>query len=81
MNNNSNSQASGGLGFTGALTILFIALKLTKVIPWSWRWILSPIWISAGLVVVIVGIAFLIAFISVTAEERRTGIKSYRGKR
>ena len=33
---------SGGIGFTGLLTIAFIVLKLTKVINWSWFWVLSP---------------------------------------
>lgn len=42
----SSSSSSGGIGFTGALTILFIALKLTGVINWSWVWVLSPLWIS-----------------------------------
>lgn len=28
------------------LTVLFIALKLCKVINWSWIWVLSPLWIS-----------------------------------
>lgn len=32
------------IGFMGLLTILFIALKLTGVIAWSWWWVLSPIW-------------------------------------
>lgn len=34
------------------LTILFIALKLTKVIDWSWWWVLAPIWITVCLAVV-----------------------------
>jgi len=38
--------SSGGIGFTGLLTIVFIILKLTHVIAWSWWWVLSPIWIS-----------------------------------
>jgi len=42
-----SSSSSGGIGFTGALTILFIALKLTGVIDWSWLWVFSPLWISA----------------------------------
>jgi len=42
-----------GLGFAEALTILFIALKLTGVIAWSWLWVLSPLWISAAIVIVI----------------------------
>lgn len=35
-----------------ALAVLFIALKLTGVIKWSWLWVLSPIW--ADLLVMII---------------------------
>lgn len=57
----SSSSSSGGLGFTGALTIVFIVLKLTGVIGWSWWWVLSPIWISTILVAVILLIILGIA--------------------
>lgn len=50
----SNSSSSGGIGFVGLLTILFIGLKLTGFIEWSWMWVLSPIWISVLLVVVLI---------------------------
>lgn len=46
-------RVRGGIGFTGLLTIAFIVLKLTKVISWSWLWVLSPLWISAALWVVL----------------------------
>jgi hypothetical protein len=39
-------KSSGGIGFCGVLTVLFIALKLTGFIHWSWLWVLSPLWIS-----------------------------------
>lgn len=42
-----SSKASGGIGFVGVLTVVFIVLKLVGVINWSWVWVLSPIWISA----------------------------------
>lgn len=61
---NTSSSSSAGIGFTGALTILFIALKLTGVIDWSWLWVLSPLWISFALgvtVLLIIGICVLIA--------------------
>lgn len=45
-----NSNAGGGIGFAGLLTILFIGLKLTGYITWSWWWVLSPLWISFLLV-------------------------------
>ena len=34
------------LGFSEALTILFVALKLCGVIDWPWLWVVSPIWIT-----------------------------------
>lgn len=43
----------GEISFTSLLTILFIGLKLGKVIDWSWWWVLSPLWISLGIGVVI----------------------------
>lgn len=48
---------SSGIGFSGLLTILFIALKLTGFINWSWLWVLSPLWIPFLVVFVIILIA------------------------
>lgn len=56
-----NISTNGGIGFLGALTILFIALKLTHVIDWSWRWVLSPIWIPIVAVLGIIAIAAIVA--------------------
>ncbi len=56
MSNNSN----GGIGFGGLLTIVFITLKLTGYIDWSWWWVLSPIWIGFLVVLVIIAIALAI---------------------
>jgi len=47
---NNTSNKSGGIGFVGLLTIVFITLKLCGVINWTWLWVLSPIWISIALV-------------------------------
>ena len=51
-----SSTASGGVGFFGLLTIVFIALKLMGYITWSWLWVLSPLWLSfvVGLVLVLI---------------------------
>ncbi len=35
---------TGGISFLGLLTIVFITLKLTNVITWSWWWVLLPLW-------------------------------------
>ena len=46
----SEKQSSGGIGFLGLLTLVFIVLRLLEVIYWSWWWVLAPIWIPIGLV-------------------------------
>lgn len=58
-----NTTASSGMGFTGWLTILFIGLKLTNVIAWSWIWVLSPIWISISILLLIVALFLIITVI------------------
>jgi hypothetical protein len=52
------------LGLT--LTIIFVVLKLTNVISWSWVWVLSPLWISA----IIVGLALLFATVVLALVNR-----------
>lgn len=34
------------IGFLGLLTLVFIVLKLTHYIDWSWLWVLSPLWLG-----------------------------------
>ena len=55
------TEARVSLGFVEALTILLVALKLCGVIAWSWLWVLSPLWISAGIVVTIGLVVFLLS--------------------
>ena len=49
----SDSSSSGGIGFCGLLTIVFVTLKLIGYIHWSWVWVLAPLWISGALIAVI----------------------------
>jgi hypothetical protein len=65
MSNTASSSSSSGIGFTGLLTILFIALKLLGKISWSWWWVLSPMWISGLIGLAIVG---LIIFLSLVLD-------------
>ena len=48
-----SSSSSGGIGFCGLLTVVFITLKLLGKITWSWWWVLSPLWIGVGMVIII----------------------------
>ena len=47
----STKTNSGGIGFLGLLTILFIGLKLTGNIAWSWWWVLAPTWVPIALII------------------------------
>jgi len=55
---NNSQTSSGGIGFIGLLIILFIGLKLTHYIDWSWWWVLAPLWIpfAVGFVVIILSL-------------------------
>jgi hypothetical protein len=46
----SKDAQSYGLNFCEVLTLVFIVLKLCKVIDWSWWWVLSPVWIPLAIV-------------------------------
>lgn len=48
-----NNTSSGGIGFCGLLTVLFIGLKLTDYIDWSWWLVLSPMWLPIVVVLVV----------------------------
>jgi len=68
-----NDTSTGGIGFAGALTIVFIGLKLANIITWSWLWVLSPLWISflLGIIILgIIGVGFLFFYIS--EEKKKT---------
>ena len=56
-----DNKSTGGIGFCGLLTILFIALKLLKIINWSWVWVLAPLWIPTIIVIIVLLIIFIIS--------------------
>lgn len=51
-------STSNGIGLPGVLFVVFLVLKLTGNIDWSWWWVTSPIWIP-----LIVGISILLTLI------------------
>lgn len=64
-----DTKSSSGIGFFGILTIVFIILKLTGHIAWSWWWVLAPLWMPAALFLVLAGVALAI------------GLKAEKGQR
>lgn len=61
-----NYKTGSGLSFLSVLTLIFITLKLTGVINWSWWWILSPIWISISLAIIV--FIIILSVLAITKE-------------
>lgn len=81
-NKNTRKSAGGGMGLPTLLLIIFLILKLTHVIDWSWLWVLSPLWIAASLGVLfflIIGFVLLAAVIGIASGNSQmiVGIKSW----
>lgn len=66
-----SNGSSGGIGFTGLLTIVFITLKLIGKINWSWVWVLSPLWIGLAIVLLALLIMVIIAAIASAFSDKR----------
>lgn len=66
-----STSSSSGIGFFGLLAILFIALKLTGVINWSWWWVVSPLWGGLALWLAIIAIIFVVALIATARNDRK----------
>ena len=59
MEKNNINISTGGVSFSGLLTILFVGLKLAHVINWSWWWVLSPLWMEAALLIIVICVVML----------------------
>ena len=66
-----NSTNTGGVSFLGLLTLLFIGLKLTEYINWSWIWVLSPLWIPMGIALLVLSVGILIVGLNKTIIKDR----------
>ena len=63
MSDNNSTATGGGISFCGLLFIVFLILKLTHVIDWSWWWVTAPLWGGFALALAIFLIFALIALI------------------
>lgn len=57
-------------GLASMLTVLFVGLKLTGHIDWSWWWVLCPLWIVTALFVAVLAFCGVIAGAAVLLEGR-----------
>ena len=63
MDNAKSSITFGGTSFLNLLFLVFLVLKLTKVINWSWWWVTAPLWIPVSIVLGILAMVFVGAII------------------
>jgi hypothetical protein len=64
MSNKNVPEVSVNFPILGILGLIFITLKLTGHITWSWLWVLAPFWIPIGILILIGIIFFIIAMFS-----------------
>jgi len=57
-----NTTTSRGVSFTFMLFVVFLVLKLTKTITWSWWLVTLPIWGGIALALIFLLFVVLIAF-------------------
>ena len=62
-----NNSSSGGIAFPSLLFLVFLVLKLTDYIDWSWWWVTAPLW---GCFVIVVLCVIGLALIEHYAENR-----------
>jgi hypothetical protein len=64
----SNSGGGGGVGLLGLVFVVFLTLKLTGHIDWSWWWVTAPLWGPLALTVA-VGIGMILVVMLFAALE------------
>lgn len=64
MKNKHGTVAKGGVGFVGLLQLVFIVLKLFKVLEWNWAVVLLPLFISVGLISIVVIAIIIFALVT-----------------
>ena len=57
-----NKNTSSGLGLGMILFLIFMILKLTGYITWSWWYVTLPLWGPISLVLIIMGVVALVAY-------------------
>lgn len=60
---NNKNISNSGISLSTVLFIVFIILKLTGVISWSWWWITAPLWIPFGIIFVLTFVGVLLTII------------------
>lgn len=65
------STQSSGIGLAGTLFVVFLILRLTGVIAWSWWWVTAPLWIPFGLLLLVLVPVAIVVYVMHRKERKR----------
>ena len=71
-----NDYEYNGVSFLSILFLVFLVLKLTNVIDWSWWWVTAPLWIPIIIFLCFVG--GLYAFYQILKHYNKNKLKNFR---
>ena len=73
-----NNYGYNGVSFSSILFLVFLVLKLTNVIDWSWWWVTAPLWIP---IIIFLGfVGGLYAFYQILKYYNKNKLKNFRKK-
>ena len=64
-----------GVGILTVLQLIFLVLKLTKLISWSWVVVLIPLWIELGFAALLIILIALLLFLDWKGSKKNGGNK------
>ena len=67
-------------GLTTVLFLIFLVLKLTGHIMWSWWWVTSPLWIGWGIIALLLLPLVIARLLETPAERSVRKLKAMMGK-
>lgn len=67
---NMAASSYGGVSLGGVVFVVFLILKLTHLINWSWWWVTSPLWICYALLILCFIFLFIISSIIDSREKK-----------
>ena len=70
MTDKNKTIISGNINFMTLLQIAFIVLKLCKVITWKWVFVLMPLIIEGGLIIILLLFALILFIIGVIKDDK-----------
>jgi hypothetical protein len=77
-----SKSSSSGIGLSGLLFVIFLVLKLTGNIDWSWWWVTSPLWIPIALIasifIVVLVVVLVLVLFGFSPAAIKDNIEKYR---